>query len=325
MNQENKGWIVIAAKDTYTREIQKQLEEVGKIENKDFFIHTKFFERIFPIISIYAFGKLYIWKSEIGVTERCTLKCRKCVRGCGMVDINHKDMSLETVKISADYFFRNFDYVSEFCLIGGETLLYSQLPEAVEYIGSKYRNQIVIFSITSNGTIVPSERLVDIMRKYHVVYRISDYSRAIPKLISQHRKVVDVLKAGEIDFRFAYQDENTTWVDYGYDYVDRGNNEKELIKIFDQCLNGCHAVRKNQYFFCAGAEARSRNLGLHVGETDYFDLSSCDKMELFEFNMGYSEKGYLDMCNFCHGSNSWKYPVPVAEQIGKGEKNATES
>lgn len=64
LNQENKGWIVIAAKDTYTREIQKQLEEVGKIENKDFFIHTKFFERIFPIISIYAFGKLYIYGSQ---------------------------------------------------------------------------------------------------------------------------------------------------------------------------------------------------------------------------------------------------------------------
>lgn len=204
-------------------------------------------------------------------------------------------------------------------------MLYRQLPEAVEYIGSKYRNQMIIFSITTNGTIVPSKKLVGLMKKYHIVYRISDYSGTIPKLKLQHKKVVDILKAGGVEYRFAYQDENPVWFDYGYGYVDRGNKEKELIETFDRCLNGCHAVRENKYFFCAGAEAVSRNLGFQVGERDYFDLNGCNKMELLEFHMGYSEKGYLDMCNYCHGSESWKYPVPVAEQIEEGEKDAAES
>lgn len=119
LDRVKKGWIVVAVKDIYAEEIQKQLENAGMEEGKDFFLHIKFFGRIFPVISMYGFGKLYGWKSEIGVTERCTLKCRKCVRGCGMIDMNHEDISMETVKASADFYFKNFDYVTEFCLIGG--------------------------------------------------------------------------------------------------------------------------------------------------------------------------------------------------------------
>lgn len=325
LSRQSNDWIVIAAKNAHIEEIQKQLENERKIKGKDFFLFRDFFNRIFPIISIYGFGKVYSWKSEIGVTERCTLKCKKCVRGCGMVDMSQEDISLEKVKASADSYFSNFDYVTEFCLIGGETLLYKQLPEAVEYIGSKYRSQMIIFSITTNGTIVPSDELVKVMKKYHMVYRISDYSRTIPQLKLKHKNVIDVLEAGGIDYRLVYQDENMTWNDNGYDYVDRGNNEKELIETFDNCLNGCHAVRENKYYFCAGAEAVSRNMGFYVGEKDYFDLNNCNKIELFEFNMGYSEKGYLDMCNFCHGSDRQKYPIPVAEQIEKRRKSEAKS
>lgn len=315
LNKQGNYWIIIAAEDIHALEIKKQLKSVGKKEGEDFFNFRKFIN-IFAIISMYDFGKLYSWMSEITITERCTLKCKKCVHGCGMVDINSEDITLEDVKSSADFYFKNFDYVTEFCLIGGETLLYKQLPEVVEYIGKTYRDQMIIFSITTNGTIVPSDELVELMKKYHVVYRISDYSRALPQLKFQHKKIVEVLGKAGVDYRFAYQDKDTIWYDYGYEDVDRKGDERELTETFDKCLTTCHAVRKNRYYFCAGARAASENLGMQVGENDYFDLANCEnKMELFEYNMGYSEKGYLDMCNFCNGSDSKKYPIPVAEQI----------
>lgn len=39
------------------------------------------------------------------------------------------------------------------------------------------------------------------------------------------------------------------------------------------------------------------------------------RRELLEFIMGYSEKGYLDMCRYCHGAESYEYPIPAAEQL----------
>ena len=61
-------------------------------------------------------------------------------------------------------FFFKVDYIQEFVLIGGEPLLYEKLPQVIEYIGSKYRNQINIFSITSNGTILPSKELINVCK-----------------------------------------------------------------------------------------------------------------------------------------------------------------
>ena len=48
---------------------------------------------------------------------------------------------------------------------------------------------------------------------------------------------------------------------------------------------------------------------------DFDELNGTEyKKELLKFNLGYSEKGYLDMCNFCHGAESINYPIPMAEQ-----------
>ena len=60
-------------------------------------------------------------------------------------------------------------------------------------------------------------------------------------------------------------------------------------------------------------------MGLNVGKEDYLDLDALKgeqgKKEFLEFNLGYSEKGYLDMCNYCHGADSRNHPIPAAEQI----------
>lgn len=31
--------------------------------------------------------------------------------------------------------------------------------------------------------------------------------------------------------------------------------------------------------------------------------------------MGYSEKGYLDMCRYCHGADCYNYLIPAAQQL----------
>ncbi len=62
------------------------------------------------------------------------------------------------------------DYCGEFVLIGGEPLLYKELPEVVEYIGNNYRDKIATFSITTNGTILPSAKLRSVCRENNVTF-----------------------------------------------------------------------------------------------------------------------------------------------------------
>ena len=64
------------------------------------------------------------------------------------------------------------------------------------------------------------------------------------------------------------------------------------------------------------ARSVSDNLNYHIGEKDYLDLDELDqKKVLLEFTLGYSEKGYLDMCNYCNGVEARNYPIPAAEQM----------
>ena len=57
-----------------------------------------------------------------------------------------------------------------------------------------------------------------------------------------------------------------------------------------------------------------------VGESEYLDLSElCNndygKKIFFEYANGYSEKGYLDMCNYCNGAENYNYIIPAGEQL----------
>jgi hypothetical protein len=67
------------------------------------------------------------------------------------------------------------------------------------------------------------------------------------------------------------------------------------------------------------ARSVSDNLKLNEGEDDFLDLDRLNgdncKKELLEFCMGYSDKGYLDMCRRCHGMKWGDYSIPAAEQL----------
>ena len=95
--------------------------------------------------------------------------------------------------------------------------------------------------------------------------------------------------------------------------------KEELTQTFDRCLTPCREVRGNKLYFCVMARSVSDNLHFNEGQDDYLDLellkSDNYKKVLLEFNLGYSEKGYLDMCHRCHGIDAVNYPIPIAEQL----------
>ena len=312
----SSGKIVIAVSAKNLPEIETQLIENGLMHRVDYYYYNEFRNRVFPIISTYCYNKSYVPLAQISLTERCTLKCKKCAHACYAVDHTAQDMTLDEVYRSADVFFSKVDFIQEFVLIGGEPLLYRELDKAIQYIGSKYRGQMGIFSITTNGTIIPSESVLEMCVKYQVLYRISNYQKTIPRLKEMHDKLIHELSKYSIEYILGAAEH--TWTDYGFDYVDRKASPEELMRVFDECQTPCREIRGNKFYFCVMARSVSENLGFPVGEDDYLDMNSLQgenyKADLLKFNLGYSKKGYLDMCNFCHGAERKRYLVPAAEQ-----------
>ena len=310
-------WIVVASSHTNIKSISKQISEYGLVINEDYFYHEQFKNKIFPIISTYCYEKSFVGLTQISLTERCTLKCKNCAHACYAVKNTSKDMTLESVCQSADAFFEKVDCIHEFVLIGGEPLLYNDLTKVISYIGKKYRDRMIIYSITTNGTIMPTEEIIKECKKYDVLFRISNYSYQVPRLRKYYEKLTDMLNENQITYVLGKEEHE--WVDYGFGSVNRENEEKELINIFDACNTSCHEIRGNKFYYCVMARSVAENLHYNVGQDDYLDMDELSgdnyKKILLEFLLGYSSKGYLDMCNYCNGAEAINYPIPAAEQV----------
>ena len=308
------GTLIIAASEANEAEISRQLRK----NNCKYYLSGIFLHKILPLLLFREKNLLFMNLVQICVTERCTLRCAKCAHGCWAVSKNSEDMSLGEVFVSADSLFSKIDYIHEFVLIGGEPLLYRYLKEAVEYIGEKYRDRIGTFSITTNGTITPDQELLDCCKKYRVFFRISNYVKAMPSLQGQYDKLEKIFTETEVGHYLGKAEE--VWWDYGFSDTLQEESEDQLIHKFDQCMTPCRETRNGKLYYCVMARTVSDNLEYHIGEKDYLDLESLPEGDLgrrilLEYNLGYSEKGYLEMCAKCRGRDCRNYPVAAAEQL----------
>lgn len=308
--------IVVAADRKNIPTIGGQLDEAGLVYGRDYFHYDTFLNEMLPIMLTYGCDLAYVGLAQICITERCSLKCRKCAHGCCNVGSDAADMTFEEVMRSADSFFNKVDVCGEFVLIGGEPLLYRQLADAIAYIGTRYRDRMVTFSITTNGSIMPSDEVLMMCRKHNVMFKISNYSLQVTWLDKRYKELSALLDTNHVQYYLEKPD--LEWMDYGFETVDRDCDEAGLIKVFDECRTPCREIRGNKLYFCVMARSVSENLGMGIGQDDYLDMDALTggnyKKILLEYNMGYSEKGYLEMCRHCNGAEAYMYPIPAAEQ-----------
>lgn len=319
LKERKEELIVITASSKYAKEIAAQMKEVGLREEKDFIAYNELLCMELYSRNHRTYNSVMIPLAQISLTERCTLKCKKCAHGCNYVSGISNDLPFDEAYKSADYFFKYTDYCEEFVLIGGETFFYKDIDKVINYIGEKYRNIINIFSITTNGTIIPNETTLENCKKYNMLIRISNYEKQLPRLKERHKQLIEQLEAHGVSYVLG--DEETEWMDYGFENADYGDNEELLIKHFDECKTPCREISGSKYYYCVMAHTAGKNMN-HKGYNpeDCLDLEQLDtnpngKRIFLEYNMGYSEKGYLDMCRYCNGARAKNFPIPAAEQM----------
>ena len=155
---------------------------------------------------------------------------------------------------------------------------------------------------------------MELCKKYNVQIHISNYSITLPRLEKHYDKLCTALAQNKVSY--VLDNKEYLWMDYGFETVNRAGNQEELIRVFDACKTPCREIRGDKLYYCVMARSVSDNLNLGVGQDDYLDLNKIDdKKVIEEFLIGYSEKGYLDMCRHCNGADAHKFPIPVAEQL----------
>jgi hypothetical protein len=318
---DDKSIIIVAASNNNIPVILKNLFSNKKIiPYKNSFIHAYYKNRtstvekfLLPVLMIYKYSKLYLDRVSQIHTLRCNLNCRHCLNFIPFA-VNQKDFSLEELQADVDIFFSKVDYIRMFDVNGGEIFLHKGFPDFLYYI-KKYRKKIFELLTVTNGSIKPSERLLDAIKSSDCIVKVDNYSDSLPKVRGKYEQTIAALKdVGAKYFSFSPDQ----WIDMFPDrYNNYDMNEKQLIDFRDACWQSrCVNLYRGNLYGCAWNSFTFMNGMRKETENDYVSVASASKRELFEVFQGYSQKGYFDLCWSCAGHSAVnKHFVPVAAQM----------
>ena len=273
------------------------LDAMGFVRFRDYF-------HIDEAASIYEFkkhGRVYVNDLTIQITRKCSLKCQYCNAFIPLVK-EKIDFSLEEIKQELNHYFCWVDEVNIFGMSGGDAMMHRDFADILEWVGETYypkrMNHIELYC---NAVILPSDRILDLMAKYKVIYRFTDYHGNAGR--QRIEEVEALLKERGIAFDHANLQ---SWYDSGYPQESNGiESEEGLIAFCTRCdRKSCHGLWGDRLFTCGICKNAADIEYCDVLADDYFDIGTYReerRAELLEYYLGYSNRGYYNYCRKCNG------------------------
>lgn len=257
--------------------------------------------------ALWKCGYLYLYHVELPVTQKCSLKCAKCSFLMPYFK-NPIDYKVEDLLGYMDKLFECVDAIQIFRILGGEPFLYKDLEPVINR--ALACSKVKTVDIVTNGTVLPDEKLLSVMKNPKLTVQISDYGKysrskeALKKLCDKVGVKCVVRNARE-----------KVWFDAG-GLENRGRDINEIKKQMKQCGNICRSFHNGRLYFCPRASFGTK-LGIPDYEDDFVDFrESCSRIQLREKVHELDQKKYLIACNYCDEGTSKYIPIPVAQQLG---------
>lgn len=237
----------------------------------------------------------------IVLTERCTLRCIECDN----LMHHFKTPTNLNAELTLDSLQKIIDTVDilPICeLIGGEPFLADSLKQVLDFLLKK--EKVLKIEITTNGTILPKQEDISILKNNKVVVRLSDYSN----IIDQNRFIEHMKKFG---IRLELM-QGGKWIANG-SVENRGRNVEKLMQQYDKCYSAkiCKTLWENRLYVCARAASLAA-----LGHTDKeqslkIDLTEDLREDLWQFLCN----PLTDACNYCDIESGMEKMTEPAEQM----------
>lgn len=312
--------IIVALREPLKTQIMDRLVRAGYPENAECFTWDRFVHNlndiILPVYAMYAQERLILSSACIIPSTVCNLKCRDCLNFTPYIK-QFEIRELEEVCRDVDLLFTWVDYTFKFQISGGEPLLYKRFADLVEYIGVHYRNKIDVFETVLNGTVVPSDEVCTVMKKYQMTVVLDDYRANIASQIDRRAEIIKQIEKHDLLW---VDNKVEEWFDLDILHTDNsGQSEEDLAEYFDICNNPWHCYEKGKMYACNFDRFASKaglNEDVPEASFDFREMTKEKKKELLEFTLNYNEKGYVPLCKKCAGwADMNKNRVPVAVQV----------
>ncbi len=218
------------------------------------------------------------------------------------------DFPAEDLLTYMDRLLDAIDAVQIFRILGGEPFLYKDIALIIEKALSSPK--IKTIDIVTNGTIIPSQKVIDLMKNNpRIKIQISYYGE-----ISRNAdKIKSLCDENGVNCEIRYPDKKT-W-SYAGDLKNRGRSREELVKQLKKCGNICRNFHNGKLYFCPRASFGSK-LGMPESPNDFVDMThdvdrKTLRQQIFELN----QRKFIAACNYCDEGTENFVPVPVAEQL----------
>ncbi|MCL2603252.1 MAG: radical SAM protein [Defluviitaleaceae bacterium] len=256
-------------------------------------------KKIFSLLMMYRYGKLLSMEQTLITTTECTLNCNCCLNFTPY-NKNRRHFPLDELIADIDLLFSRVDYVYSFYISGGESLLYDELPNLIDYIGKKYRNHIYELTLPTNGTLVPGKAVLEKLSEHRLKVRIDDYRDTVPICNEHIPVIIDLFHRYNIAFYLFKPEE---WINLEHENTaNHFMGNEDLIRHFDACGLRYKYLKNGKLYACDfHAFAAEADVG-RVDDGDFLDFKNATKGEILEFLLGYNQKGYISFCKNCLGS-----------------------
>lgn len=310
-----KEKIIVTTSSFAYSSIRKDLEELGMEEFIDFCRLEDF------LPEWYWKNRNQVCLSQVfsSITSRCTFNCKHCNMLMPYYK-QHYEYSPDEIEADLALLFQRVDYLTSYFIIGGEPFLHKELDMILERVCHKFGDKIGYIQIITNGSVIPNQNVLQVIEKFGVKVRLSDYSQKIP-YSDRLQKVIDILREYNIEYSMGIYKE---WMDLGFpDKVPCiGKSREDAKKHMLNCSPGCHIISERKFFYC-GLMFSAEKCGLYqLEKDDYIDLRRShsdpleDKKEIMKYCLGEIDKGFISICNICRGSGSDNDKIiEVAEQM----------
>ena len=251
------------------------------------------------------------------ITSKCTLNCKHCGLYIPFYE-KKNNRNLSDLKADLECLFKTVDYVAEFRILGGEPLMHSQLEDLLEFIIEKYRENIGILAIVTNGTLIPTNKVLRLAKDGQIMFHISDYTENLKEL--EKNQIALIQKLEEVGIKYSIN-RSEKWVDVGNPRLRQDCTIEEIIYKFEHCKMSCRSLLNGRLYFCGTMASAILAKIYDEKEEDSLNLRELYKIEKTErfkaieaFEVGSVDKGFIDYCYYCNGFGGNNKLVPSAIQ-----------
>ena len=247
------------------------------------------------------------------LTTRCSLRCKECTGLIPRLNNPPIDFPLENVKRDIDRVLEVVKEINILQLAGGESLLYPQINEILEYTLNKDEVKTVHF--VTNGTIIPSEETLKLLRNPKILIYISDYG-----FKEKLDKLTKILDDNNVNYKVLTEME---WIKVG-NSEKRNKDYHQKKWEYMHCPNGrgCKIIFDGKIFPC-DRSGRMYLESLYIkpdyehydAKNDLVEMYNCSDEALLEKIKGIYLTDYIEACDYCDMANISVPKIEPAEQI----------